>query len=172
MTSDHGYHIGEKDVIQKWHLWDESTRVPLFIHVPDAPSNGQSSSHPVSLLDIYPTLVDLCDLPKNPNNIPLDGHSLSPFLKDPSGESWSGPPVTLMAVEDNEDKQRHFSVCSQRYRYTLCSNGEEELYDHDNDPHEWTNLASKDEMAATKKRLKEEMMKIFRASKHPQGFNP
>jgi hypothetical protein len=77
-----------------------------------------------------------------------------------------------MAVEDNEDKQRHFSVCSQRYRYTLCSNGEEELYDHDNDPHEWTNLASKDEMAAPKKRLKEEMMKIFRASKHPQGFNP
>lgn len=184
LTSDHGYHVGEKDVIQKWHLWDESTRVPLFIHVPGAQSNGQTTSHPVSLLDLYPTLIDLCDLPKSPNNIQLDGHSLTPFLKDPSGESWSGPSVTLMAVDDSgnnilkapgeerDENQLHFSVRSERYRYTLTANGDEELYDHKNDPHEWTNLARMDEMTETKKHLKGEMINIFRASNFPKGFDP
>jgi arylsulfatase A-like enzyme len=184
LTSDHGYHLGEKDVIQKWHLWDESTRVPLFLHVPGALSNGQTSSHPVSLLDIYPTLVVLCDLPKEPNNIKLDGHSLTSFLNDSTGETWTGPSVALMAVDDSgnnmlkspgsvmDENQIHFSVRSHRYRYTLCGNGEEELYDHDDDPHEWTNLASQDKMVSKKNRLKNEMIKIFRTSKYPHGFNP
>ena len=63
LTSDHGYHIGEKDCIQKWHLWDESTRVPLMIHVPESESQGKTCKHPVSLIDLYPTLSDLCGLP-------------------------------------------------------------------------------------------------------------
>lgn len=183
LTSDHGYHVGEKDTIQKWHLWDESTRVPLFVSVPGTESGGQSVSHPVSLLDIYPTLIDLCNLPTEPNGVVLDGHSLRSFLENPNSDSWSGPPVALMAVDDSgkyilkgpdsgvRDIQRHFSVRSKRYRYTLCSNGEEELYDHQNDPHEWANLASAEEMAAIKQHLKQEMMNVFRGSKFPRDFD-
>jgi len=145
LTSDHGYHVGEKDCIQKWHLWDESSRVPLFVHVPNGQGNGQTCDRPVSLIDVYPTLVDLCGLPAEPNQgrggKPLDGHSLLPLLKDPSRGEWNGPPVAFMGIRDGkfsgapgDTYTPHFSVRSCRYRYTLCGNGEEELYDHEKDP--------------------------------------
>ncbi len=168
LTADNGYHVGEKDCIQKWHLWDESTRVPLLIHVPGGPGGGKTCDHPVSLIDLYPTLVDLCGLPAQPNKRrggpALDGHSLRPFLLEPERRAWDGPPVTLMAVRD-KGAGPHFSVRSRRHRYTLCANGEEELYDHRNDPHEWTNLAGKPEHAKTAEKLRHELMEILRATK-------
>lgn len=175
LTGDNGYHVGEKDCIQKWHLWDESTRVPLFIHAPGAEGNGKTCDHPVSLIDMYPTLLDLCGLPKDPNkgrsNTPLDGHSLRPLLHNPKSEEWHGPAVALMGIRDGEANP-HFSVRSSRYRYTLCGNGEEELYDHKEDPNEWTNLASNPEHATTKKQLREELMTILRTTKMPEGSKP
>ena len=162
LTSDNGYHLGEKDCIQKWHLWDESTRVPLLIHLPGATRDGEICSHPVSHIDIYPTLIDLCGLPSQPHtNLALDGHSLVPLLDDPNTTTWSGPSVTLSAVRDNQEPP-HFSVCSSRYRYTLCANGEEEFYDHVNDPHEWTNLAASNKYAETKATLRKELLQLSR----------
>ena len=93
LTSDNGYHVGEKDCIQKWHLWDESTRVPLIIYSPDARGNGGVCKHPVSLIDVYPTLTDLCNLPGEPNKglseKQLEGHSLVPFLDNPESKKWN-----------------------------------------------------------------------------------
>jgi len=173
LTGDNGYHVGEKDCIQKWHLWDESTRVPLFIHAPGLAGNGRTCGHPVSLIDVYPTLVDLCGLPGEPHKkrrgAPLDGHSLRPLLAEPERKTWPARPVALMAVRDG-GKPPHFSVGGRRYRYTLCGNGEEELYDHANDPHEWTNLAGKPQHAKAAGRLRKELMKILRATKVPRGF--
>jgi arylsulfatase A-like enzyme len=175
LTSDNGYHIGEKDCIQKWHLWDESTRVPLFIRAPGLSQNGKTCGHPVSSVDIYPTLADLCDLPSNPNQNgggpALDGHSLRPLLENPESDVWNGPPVALTGIRDGKENP-HFSVRSRQYRYTLCGNGEEELYDHNRDPNEWTNLAGNPEYMGTKKQLREEMTKIFLATKVPDGFMP
>lgn len=163
VTSDHGYHVGEKDCIQKWHLWNESTRVPLMIRTPDM-KNAGACSHPVSLIDIYPTLNDLCDLPENPNkgksNLPLDGNSLRPFLENPKQKTWPGPPAALMAIQDSDDKQKHFSICTEKYRYTLCQNGDEELYNHLNDPHEWTNLASNKKYEKVKTELREQLIQL------------
>lgn len=182
LTSDHGYHVGEKQVIQKWHLWEESTRVPLFLHVPGSVANGKTIGHPVSLIDLYPTLTELCGLPKNPNGINLDGHSLVPFLKDPDGARWPGPPVALMAVDDSGagilkrpgetrlENHRYFSVRSDRFRYTLCPDGSEELYDHAKDPHEWTNLAYADDYRTEKVELREEMYRLFEKTRFPPGF--
>jgi hypothetical protein len=112
-------------------------------------------SNPVSLIDIYPSLIDLTGLPEHPNvngnGYALDGFSFRPFLEDPQNGEWNGPPVALNhlhgveAPPDNTPspiEDNHHSVRSERYRYTLTSNGEEELYDHLNDPHEWNNLAS------------------------------
>jgi arylsulfatase A-like enzyme len=162
LTGDNGYHVGEKDCIQKWHLWDESTRVPLFVYVPGARGNAQTCDRPVSQIDMYPTLVDLCELPHEPNkggsNIPLDGHSLRALIDNPV--STECPEVALMAIRDKGKVDPHFSVRSHRYRYTLCGNGEEELYDHRNDPHEWTNLAGHPEYQKVKAELKAAMMKI------------
>jgi arylsulfatase A-like enzyme len=169
-TSDHGYHVGEKDVIQKWHLWDESTRVPLLIHVPQGKGNGKRCQHPVSSLDIYPTLADLCGLSLEPNKggsgTPLDGHSLRPFLEKPKRRKWDGPSVTYMSVgvsfQDKEgwDIGPHHSVRSHHFRYTLCSNGEEELYDHREDPNEWNNLAADIQYTNTKQTLREQLESI------------
>jgi arylsulfatase A-like enzyme len=166
-TSDHGYHIGEKDCIQKWHLWNESTRVPLMIRVPGSGMKGKTCPHPVSLIDLYPTLVDLCGLAAEPHNPlggpPLAGFSLRPFLEDPFTPSWIGPPVCLSAIRDaGEDP--HFSVCSDRYRYTFCANGEEELYDHLEDPNEWTNLADHPGYRKVAGQHRVEMRKILEKS--------
>jgi len=181
LTGDNGYHVGEKDCIQKWHLWDESTRVPLFVHVPDNTGNGQTCDHPVSLIDVYPTLADLCSLPVEPNQglsgKRLAGHSLRPLLENPHLKSWSGPSVAFMAIRDwkfsgavGDTYDPHFSVRSRRYRYTLCSTGEEELYDHQEDPNEWTNLAGNPEHAETMKQLRGELMTILGASGMPNDF--
>ncbi len=173
LTGDHGYHVGEKDCIQKWHLWDESTRVPLLVHVPDSRGNGQTSDHPVSLIDIYPTLVDLCGLTKDPHrgrsDTKLQGNSLRPLLENPGRLEWDGPSVALMAIRDG-NANPHFSVRSRRYRYTLCGNAEEELYNHENDPNEWTNLAGKPEYAETKKSMRKELMAALGATSIPTGF--
>ena len=175
LTGDNGYHVGEKDCIQKWHLWDESTRVPLYIHVPGARGNGRSCDHPVSLIDMYPTLADLCGLGEHPNrnrsNTPLDGHSLRGLLEKPERKEWNGPSAAFMGIRDG-NQNPHFSVRSRRYRYTLCGNGEEELYDHEKDPHEWTNLAGNQKHAETKKHLRGELMSILQATKTPKGFKP
>ena len=169
LTADNGYHVGEKDCIQKWHLWDESTRVPLLIRVPGLKKGqGRSCDHPVSLIDVYPTLNDLCGLPSEPNkgrsDKQLEGHSLRPFLENPKRKDWDGPAVAFMGIRDipfsnpkSKKHMPHFSVRSRRYRYTLCDNGQKELYDHKNDPHEWTNLASNNEYEEVKKKLRKEL---------------
>ena len=183
VTGDNGYHVGEKDCIQKWHLWDESTRVPLFIHVPHGQGNGGTCARPVSLIDVYPTLVDLTGLPAEPNQghsgKRLEGHSLVPLLKNPERGEWNGPSVALTGIRDGEFSAAaddphapHFSVRSERFRYTLCGNGEEELYDHAEDPNEWTNLADDPKYAKTKQHLREELTAILRATGGPEGFAP
>jgi iduronate 2-sulfatase len=156
-TADHGYHMGEKNFLSKTTIWEESTRVPLVVYAPGVSVAGGKVAHPVSLIDLYPTLIDLSDLPDHPNisgnGHPLDGHSIRPFLENPTNGTWNGPPVALnhlhgnIAPENNTPSpiaENHHSVRSIRYRYTLTSDGEEEFYDHLNDPNEWNNLAITD----------------------------
>ena len=78
LWSDHGFHLGEKQHWAKRTLWEESTRTPMIMAGPGVGAAGDCREA-VSLLDIYPTLVDLCGLPNNPQ---LDGISLAPQLKD------------------------------------------------------------------------------------------
>ena len=103
------------------------------------------------------------DLPDDPNRAthghPLQGHSLRPLLDDPEAGRWSGPPVALTSVRG--DTGIHHSVRSQRYRYTLCQNGEEELYDHQTDPHEWHNRASDTALCDVRAELRAEMMELL-----------
>ena len=88
----------------------------------------------VSLLDIYPTLIDLCGLPKREG---LDGQSLVPLLKNPK-KKWSRPVVMTYGYQNH-------AVQTERWRYIQYRDGTQELYDHDSDPHEWTNLAKSPE---------------------------
>ncbi|MDP6443590.1 MAG: sulfatase, partial [Pirellulaceae bacterium] len=142
LWSDHGWHLGEKHHWHKFTLWEEATRVPLIIAAPGVTTRGSRTSQPVGLIDLYPTLVDLCDLPANNR---LDGVSLSGLLSDSSAKSQR-PALT------SHGRGSH-AVRSQRYRFIRYADGSEELYDHRNDPHEWTNLANRAEHAELKREL-------------------
>lgn len=161
-TSDNGYHMGEKEYIFKDSLWEESSQVPLIVRAPRVASADSVCDVPVSHIDIYPTLVDLCDLPSEPHapthGHRLEGHTLRPLLAAPEAGVWDGPPVALSSVRG--DSGIHHSVRSRTHRYTLCGNGEEELYDHRTDPHEWHNLAADPQQAETKSGLRDEMMAL------------
>lgn len=141
LWSDHGYHLGEKNTFQKQTLWERASHVPLVIAGPSI-AQGQRCERIVSLIDLYPTLVELCRLPKNPRN---EGRSLVPLLHEPD-EEWPYPAIIGW-------KKNSFAVQDEQHRYIRYGDGSEELYDHRQDPHEWTNLAGKDELAAVKKRL-------------------
>ncbi|MEM7383706.1 MAG: sulfatase [Verrucomicrobiota bacterium] len=126
LWSDHGWHLGEK---QHWHkstLWEEATRVPLIISAPDLrPARCEA---PVSLVDLFPTLTELCHLPAVPWQ---DGRSLQPLLREPS--RTDGFAMTQF-------KPGQASVRSHAFRYIRYADGGEELYDHRADPHEWNNV--------------------------------
>jgi arylsulfatase A-like enzyme len=129
LWSDHGYHLGEKNRFAKQAIWERDTHVQLIIRAPGIGA-GKRCDAPVQLLDIYPTLLELCGLPPNPRN---DGHSLVPLLKDPAAE-WPHLAVTSYGVGN-------VSIRSRSHRYIVYEDGSEELYDLKNDPNEWTNLA-------------------------------
>ena len=172
-TSDHGYHMGEKDNLAKWTVWEESTRVPFVVVAPGLAQAGEACRHPVSHVDLYPTLADLCGLPADPNatgnGLLLDGHSLRPFLEKPRGGKWDGPrvaltgragPLKLAPNEPGKAENQHFTVRSHRWRYVLCSDGSEELYDHRLDPQEWTNLAFTDTHDAVKSHHRKQLLSM------------
>ena len=151
-TSDHGYHMGEHGLWQKQSLFEESARVPLLIVAPGSGRQGAVAKAPVSHVDLYPTLAELCGV-KTPEN--LQGQSLAPLLEDPTatGRGWAlsqvvrGGGFRRMGASPSvgDDGQRFFgfSLRTQRWRYTEWGQGEHgrELYDHDADPRELTNLA-------------------------------
>lgn len=130
--SDHGYHHGEKENWGKSALWEQTTRCLLTIRLPHGKSNGKSTGTPVNLLDLYPTLVDLCNLPQPTQQ--LDGLSLKPLLDDPT-QTRKIPSITWYGADN-------VSVRSTDYRLIRYFDGSMELYDHRNDPREWNNLAT------------------------------
>jgi len=142
LWSDHGWHLGEKNWWHKNTLWEEATRVPLIIAGAGVTAPGQSCARAVSLLDLYPTLVELCGLAANPAN---DGLSLVPQLRDPTHPRER--PAIIHRVGDA------VAVRSDDWRYIRYRDGSEELYDHRVDPHEWTNLAHRADLRNQKAAL-------------------
>ena len=143
MWSDHGFHLGEKARWRKQTLWRESTRVPLIVVAPGVTRPGSRSNAPVSLLDLYSTLTELAGLP-TPDHV--EGLSLLPLLEDPAATLKRAGVVTTFGY-------RNHAVSSERYRYIVYSDGSEELYDLETDPHEWTNRAEDPALSAVKAEL-------------------
>lgn len=149
LTSDHGWGMGEKDYLYKNSLWQESTHVPLIVRAPGIAQQNANCDIPVSLIDLYPTFVDLCGLTgettKNERGHALDGQSLKPLLEDPESGHWSGPSEALTALYKWRTKYNpaaeSYSLRSKDWLYIRYENGKEELYDTNSDPHEWHNLA-------------------------------
>jgi arylsulfatase A-like enzyme len=142
LWSDHGWHLGEKLHWRKFSLWEEATHNVLMAIVPGVTKPNQRCGRPVTMLDIYPTLIELCNLSKKDE---LQGKSLVPLLKNPQAE-WTRPALTTHGHNNH-------SLRSERFRYIRYSDGTEELYDHQKDDLEWDNLANDPKYAEVKKQL-------------------
>jgi arylsulfatase A-like enzyme len=177
ITSDHGWQMGQKDFLFKNAPWEDAARVPFIVRAPGVSKAGGVAEHPISLIDLYPTLVDLCSLEgdtrKTEKGAPLDGFSVRPFLVDPETRVWDGPDAALTLVHADENaivpqakedynnpNAQHWTIRTERYRYIRYNNGMEELYDHNRDPHEWTNLADNPEFAEVKREHRIQLEKI------------
>ena len=146
LWSDHGWHLGEKQHWGKWTGWDRSTRVPLIV----APAKNEHSrfkigatcQQPVNLVDLYPTLVQLCDI-ERPDG--LSGESLEPLLRAPT--------AALRGVTLSVFKRGNYSLRTTEHRLIHYADGSREFYHLKSDPNEWTNLAERPEYASFINRL-------------------
>ena len=139
LFSDNGYHLGEKSRFAKMSLWERSTRVPLIMAGPGIKPGTIDA--PVGLVDLYPTILELAGLPENAENA---GQSLMSLIQ---GRTSKRSPILSVYGKDN------FAVIDERYRYIRYENGEEELYDLENDPNEWTNISNVPKYADIKRQL-------------------
>lgn len=169
-TSDHGWHLGEHKLWHKRSLFEESAGVPLLISAPGMKGNGQRSSSLAELLDLYPTLCDLAGIAAPAH---LQGKSLKPILNDPSAVLHDGAFTQARRGAKSEYWGR--SVRTNRWRCTEWNEGRDgiELYDHETDPHEYTNLATDPKHAAVLAELRSVLAKqlpqIESPQRHPAG---
>jgi len=180
-TSDHGYHMGEHGLWQKMSLFEESARVPLLIVAPGTAKG--SAKTPVSHVDLFPTLAELCGV-KPPEN--LQGQSLVPMLKDVNavGRGWAitqvmrggGPARASVTTNVGSDGPRYFgyTLRTPRWRYTEWDEGKKgrELYDHDADPKELKNLAAESANAKVVEELSKQLRAAAKATFPPSGLMP
>lgn len=140
LWSDNGRHMGDKESASKFTLWEKANRVPFIIVAPGVGEPGTLIEQPVSLLDIYPTLVELAGLPPKED---ADGQSLVPLMNNPEID-WELPAIMTMG-------EGNYAVRSKRWMYIQYRDGSEELYDHKTDPWEWKNLAGDSEYEEVKR---------------------
>ncbi len=141
LWGDNGWHLGEKGFTGKTSLWERSTRVPLIFAGRGVNAGGRCT-RPAELLDIYPTLIELCGLPPKTD---LEGHSLAPQLKN-ANSPRNEPAITTHGPGNH-------AVRTEHWRYIRYADGSEELYDHQSDPNEWSNLAGDPHHLPTRRAL-------------------
>jgi iduronate 2-sulfatase len=152
--SDHGWNLGEHGQWQKMLLFEESAHVMLMIRLPHAKTNGKTCPRTVELVDLYPTLADLCGLKPPPW---LDGKSLRALLRNPEA-SWKRPAFTQVTRKGGIMGR---SIRTEQWRYTEWADGAKgkELYDQDADPHEYHNLANDPKYAKVAAKLSAQLPK-------------
>jgi arylsulfatase A-like enzyme len=127
---DHGWHLGEKEHWRKFALWEEATRVPYIWVAPGVTNPGSVCDRTVDLMSVYPTLCSLCNI-SPPRH--LEGQDIQSLLADPNAP-WDKPAITTF-------RRNNHTIRTERWRYIRYADGGEELYDHEQDQYEWTNLA-------------------------------
>jgi len=141
LWSDHGYHLGEKNRFAKQALWERDTRTVLIFKDVNG-NNDQTCNAPVQLIDIYPTLIDMCELPSFKL---LEGHSLADLIQNPD-KNWVHPACSFYG-------EGNIAIRDERFRLIRYEDNSIEFYDMDNDPNEWYNLANDSEYRNKKEEL-------------------
>lgn len=148
--SDHGYHFGDHGLVMKQSLFERSARVPLIVVAPGQKEKGTHSGRTVELVDLYPTLTELCAV-ETPDG--LHGKSLVPLLDDPAA-TWDKPAITQTRRNKN---RMGYSLRNERYRLVSWGEDEYQLYDYSSDPNEKNNLANSPQHAQLLEQLKAEL---------------
>ena len=148
LWSDHGWSLGEKSHWRKFALWEEPTRTVFVWRVPGLTSAGSVCKRPVDYLSIYPTLLDLVDIPFP---VHLEGQSLKPLLSSVDA-AWDASAITTHG-------RGHHAIRTERWRYIRYADGGEELYDEQEDPLEYKNLADHQEYVKLKTSLQQQLPK-------------
>lgn len=151
---DHGWHLGEKLRYRKNTLWAEAVRNPIIMRIPGM-EELQYCESPISLIDLYPTLIELCSLPAKE----LDGRDFSSLLKDPSTQ-WDHPAITV--------SNKGTSILTDKWHYIEYLSGTTELYNRSEDPNEWENLAQNPEY----KKVIEKLSANIPKSRAPSAGKP
>ena len=128
LWSDHGYHLGEKDRTAKHSLWERATHIPL-IFAGKGVTSGTTTNKPVGLIDLYPTLLDVANLPSNNQN---EGHSLLPLIKNRNA-TWEHAALTSYGYKNT-------SLFKGDFHFIQYRDNTGELYNLKEDPNEWNNL--------------------------------
>lgn len=173
LTSDHGWHMGEKEYLFKNSPWEESCRIPLVIKAPKN-KKGAQINQPVSLIDLFPTVLDYAGIDasiKRDETLEaskIGGYSLKPFIENPETKEWKGPKGALSVVgvygayaKNFDVAVQSFSYRTENFRYIHYGNGKEELYDHRIDEYEWKNVAEDSKYNKEIKQLRKEMNQII-----------
>lgn len=142
LWGDHGWHLGEKHHWRKFALWEEAARTPLIWIAPGLTKAGTVCERPVDHMTIYPTLCDLAGI-AIPSHV--EGPSIRSLLSDATA-AWDQPAITTF-------HRNNHSFRSETWRYIQYADGGEELYNHDTDPYEWTNMAGDETYSAVKSGL-------------------
>ena len=156
LWADHGFHMGEKNHFAKYALWEKTTHTLFMAKIPNGPK-GEIRDQPVNLVDIYPTLIDYCDL----NNVKqeLSGVSLRKVIEDKNHKKET-PSITYY-------KKGSVGIRTDNWRYIRYFDGTEELYDHKEDPQEWENLANDPEFRVVKNDFKKWIPKTIKKAVGP-----
>jgi iduronate 2-sulfatase len=148
LASDHGPALGgHGDAPRRDLLFEETLRTSLIVAGPGVQEPGVATEALAELVDVYPTLVELSGLRRARG---MQGTSLAPMLRDPK----AAVKTAVFAVAARDAGYLGRSVRTERYRYNEWPDGSEELYDHDKDPSEWTNLAAHGEGRGTIQEMK------------------
>jgi arylsulfatase A-like enzyme len=157
-TSDHGYHMGEHAYYQKLTLFENANQIPLIIHVPGMKNKGTKTSSMAEMIDLYPTLTDLCEV-SSPAY--LAGKSLKPILLDPKTSVRESALSQIVGG---------YTLRTKDFRYTRwgeVGKGMTELYDRRSDPEELKNLSENSKYVSTMKRLDQQLTDRIKAANVP-----
>ena len=134
-------------------LWEQTTRTPLINYAPGVSKAGGRCKRPVSLVDLYPTLIKLCGLPKRDD---LDGRSLAPLVRNPEAD-WPYPAIITHSPHWHGTNH---AIRSERFHHIRYSDWGEELYDMSNDQNQWKNLAGAPEYSEIKEEMRKWLPKV------------
>lgn len=144
-AGDHGWHLGEKNRWGKSTNYAQASHTTFIIYDPSAEGNGQACHKPVSLQDIYPTLVEAAGLEPKTN---IEGVSLSPLLASPNDPNWEVPAFMTYINTD--------MIHSQDFRL-INHGGDPQLYKMDTDPYEWENVINRPTFQNTREDLRNQI---------------